>query len=108
VERVGDLIPARQRSGLVGYAALVLLAAGGVVGALVLGGLGLWAYFAAAERDVKNATQGHALIASLESSVALFAFGVLSLIVAIVAFTVLVKGLADDVASARRGPVGPT
>lgn len=97
----------RERTGLFGYAALVAMAAGGLVGALVLGGLGLYAYFAAAERDVRTSAQGHALMASLESAVALWSFGVLALLVAIVAFTVLLKGLADDVSNARRGPVDP-
>ncbi len=98
---------ARERSGFFGYAALVATAAIGLVTALVLGGLGLWAYFAAADRDVRNSEQGHALLASLESALALWSFGVLALLVAIVAFTVLLKGLADDVSQARRGPVGP-
>jgi hypothetical protein len=98
----------RPKTGLLGYAALIALAGGGLLGALVLGGLGLQAYFAAAERDVTTSSQGHALLASLESAVALWSFGVLSLLVAIVAFTVLLKGLADDVSNARRGPLGPT
>src|SRR3954451_21350415 len=97
-----------QKSGLFGYAALVTIAGGGLLAALGLGGLGLYAYFAAADSDVKTSAQGHALLASLESALALWSFGVLALLVSIVAFTVLLKGLADDVSSARRGPVGPT
>ena len=108
---MGDFVPSSQskaRNGLLGYAALIALAAGGLLGAFGLGGLGLWSYVAAAERDVKTTDQAHALGASLEAAVAYWSFGVLSLLVAIVAFTVLLKGLSDDVASARRGPVGPT
>ncbi|MEZ0230734.1 MAG: hypothetical protein ACAI25_19085 [Planctomycetota bacterium] len=101
-------VMSREKGGAVGYAALVTLAAGGLVGALVLGGLGLYAYFAAADQDVRNTAQGHALVASLESALALWSFGVLALLVSIVAFTVLLKGLADDVSQARRGPVGPS
>ncbi len=99
---------ASRRSGVLGYTALVATTALGVAGAFVLGGLGLLAYFAAAERDVRSSEQGHALLASLESALVLWSFGVLALLIAIVAFTVLLKGLADDVATARRGPKGPT
>jgi hypothetical protein len=99
---------AARARGAFGYAALVALAVGGLLGALVLGGLGLYAYFAAAGSDVHTSAQAHALGASLESALAFWSFGILSLLVAIVAFTVLVKGLADDVSSARRGPVDPT
>ena len=98
----------RPGSGLFGYAALVTIAVLGLVGALGLGGLGLYSYFAAAQRDVTNTAQGHALLASLETAVAFFSFGVLSLLIAIVAFTVLLKGLSDDVSTARRGPIEPT
>ena len=96
-----------KRSGFLGYTALVALVASGLVGALVLGALGLYAYFAAAGAEVKTSAQGHAFLASLESAITLWSFGVLALLVAIVAFTVLLKGLSDDVASARRGPVEP-
>lgn len=94
-----------RRQGLLGYGALIGLVVAGLAGALGLGGLGLVAYFRAAEREVKSATEGRALMDSLESALALWSFGVLSLLVAIVALVVLLKGLSDDVAAARRGPV---
>ncbi|HZV03443.1 MAG TPA: hypothetical protein VFF73_42455 [Planctomycetota bacterium] len=94
-----------SKGGAFGYATLVVLTAGGFLGGLVLGGLGLYAYFAASDLPVRNTTQGRALLASLESALVLWSFGVLSLLVGVVAFTVLLKGLSDDVSSARRGPV---
>lgn len=96
------------RKGFLGYAALGTLAGGSLVLAAVLGGLGVYGYFVAADSEVKSSQQGHALAASLESALVYWSFGILALLVSIVAFTVLLKGLADDVASARRGPVGPT
>jgi hypothetical protein len=94
-----------RREGAFGYAVLVALAAGGFVGGLVLGGLGLYAYFAASDLPVRNTAQGRALLGSLESALVLWSFGVLALLIGVVAFTVLLKGLSDDVSSARRGPV---
>ena len=96
-----------RQEGAKGYAALVAIAVSGAAGALGLGGLGLSSYFAAASREVKTRAQGHALLSSLEQALVFWSFGVLALLVAIVAFTVLLKGLADDVSQARRGPVGP-
>jgi hypothetical protein len=95
----------RERQGLKGYAALVTLVAGGALGALVLGGMGLAAYFGAADATVKTTRDGHLLLGTLENALMLWSFGVLSLLVAVIALIVLIKGLADDVATARRGPV---
>ncbi len=84
---------------------LLALVGGGLLSALGLGGLGLRAYFAAADAEVKDAGQGRALLDSLEGALALWSFGVLAFLIAVVAFVILLKGLSDDVARARRGPV---
>jgi hypothetical protein len=90
---------------LLGYGSLVGLVVLGLAGALGLGGLGLQAYFAASESPVANARDGRALVASLEGALVIWCFGVLAFVVAVTAFIVLLKSLADDVARARRGPV---
>jgi hypothetical protein len=95
----------RERSGLIGYAALVALVLSGIATSFVLGGMGVSLYFGAGESEVTTAAQGHELLGTLELSVLLFSFGVLGLLVAIVAFIVLVKSLSDDVARERRGPI---
>jgi len=94
-----------QRQGFLGYATLVALVVGGLAGGIALGGAGLAAYFGAAEQHVRNAKEGAKLASSLESALVWWSFGVLSLLVAVIAFVVLLKGLSDDVARARRGPV---
>ena len=94
-----------RRHGLRGYAILALLCVGGLAGAAALGGLGLKAYFAAAEAPVTRAHEARALVSSLEGALVLWCFGVLFLVVAITAFVVLLKALSDDVQQARRGPV---
>ena len=96
--------PSDRRQGLVGYATLAGLCAAGLGGAAVLGGLGLQAYFAAAQAPVTKAGEARALVSSLEGALVLWCFGVLALCVAITAFVVLLKALSDDVSRARRGP----
>jgi hypothetical protein len=94
-----------ERKGLLGYATLVALVVSGLGGALVLGGLGLRAYFAASGMPVTSGRDGRALLETLEGALVLWSFGVLALIVAVTAFVVLMKELSDDVARARRGPM---
>lgn len=94
-----------RRQGIRGYGLLVGLVVLGGVSAVGLGGLGLVAYFEAAGRSVKTAREGNALLGSLETALALWSFGILGLLVAVTALVVIVKGLSDDVAAARRGPV---
>ena len=94
-----------RRQGLVGYGLLLGLIVLGLGGALGLGGLGLAAYFQAADRPMKAAHDAPGLASALEGALVLWSFGILSLLVAITSFVVLLKGLSDDVAGARRGPI---
>ena len=98
-------VSGHEKQGLVGYGAHVALVAGGGLGALILGGMGVLAYFGAADATVKTARDGHVLLGTLENALMLWSFGILSLLVSVIALVVLLKGLADDVATARRGPV---
>lgn len=98
-------MPPADRQGLKGYTVLVALVSLGLLGAGGLGWAGLSAYFDAARAPVDNARDGRALVHTLEGALVLWSFGVLSFLVAVVAFLVLLKALSDDVARARRGPV---
>ncbi len=94
-----------RRQGLLGYGLLLGLILLGLAGTVSLGGLGLSAYFQAAERPVKAAHDAPGLASALETALVYWSFGILSLLITIISFVVLLKGLSDDVEGARRGPI---
>lgn len=94
-----------DRLGAAGYGCLVLTSLGAGLGGGLLLLLGIGRVAAGGQATLRHAEDAHALSESLEGAMGMAGLGALLLLVAAVAFVVLLREMGDDAARRARGPV---